>query len=946
MDRPRSSALAFWTTVCLTVQLPTTHAAIIISGDVDPPEGGWKYNTHGFIGKTADGVLEINGGSQLSAYYGYIGLEDTAVGQVTVTGTDSMWNNRYSLIVGAGGNGTLDISDGAVVNNGSVGYIGQHAGSTGAVRVDGADSIWNCRSSLNVGDSGSGTLYISGESTVSVQGGTNVAYGADSTGSINFGAGGGMLATQALLASPSQLSGTGTITTHGLVSDVDLVFDSATALRQTLTLDSQPGQLVTMDLDLASDPDNNGDLGAGWRGSGSLTICDGTRVQSRLGYIGRHRDATGVVSVDGTGSEWINDVALHVGDYGSGTLNISGGGAVSVDGQTLAAHEAGSTGLIRFGTGGGTLTTESLSASPAQLMGTGTINARGLQSDIDLVFDSEASLTQTVVFDSLPDQNVTVNLDMASDPWSNGALGAGWNDYGSLTIRNGITVRSESGCVGSNSGAVGIAAVDGENSTWRTGAVFVGQHGGNGTLSITAGAVLNTRSGGLVGWYAGSTGVVTVDGEGSTWESKTSLYIGNKGGTGTVNITTGANVDCDSKVYIGNLSGTGGITVDGERSALQVRRDMRVGASGGSGELIITNGGYVHNGYGHVGIYAGSTGVVIVDGAGSTWSNGNGYNPLSVGNGGNGRLSITGGGTVLSEYGYIGAGVGSPGLVAVDGTGSTWENRRRLNIRDNGTLHVTGGGTVTALELTIDANALLAVDVANGSLLQRDSSSLVITNNGIVRILAGARAKEGRVYSPIDAAAFSGSGIYQAVGGTWDPTSHRFTASNVELGTSGSTLSIDRSQTQRVLFVDSENAWSLGASLLDAQQSAEVDFTATAIGGSALDNLQSLLGTGESVLGGWVFALDGAYAEGDPVYLSFSVGSGHDRSDFDLWHFDGVQWAEFDAVDLTCNGQYASFTVDGFSGYAVSVVPEPGSLLLLVVAALVLLVQVQWKRKG
>jgi len=66
----------------------------------------------------------------------------------------------------------------------------------------------------------------------------------------------------------------------------------------------------------------------------------------------------------------------------------------------------GSTGAINFGTNGGTLTTGSLAASPSQLTGTGTINTRGLVSDLDLVFDSSASLNQTITFNnSGPDRH-------------------------------------------------------------------------------------------------------------------------------------------------------------------------------------------------------------------------------------------------------------------------------------------------------------------------------------------------------------------------------------------------------------------------------------------------------------------------------------------------------------------------------------------------------------
>ena len=98
--------------------------------------------------------------------------------------------------------------------------------------------------------------------------------------------------------------------------------------------------------------------------------------------------------------------------------------------------------------------------------------------------------------------------------------------------------------------------------------------------------------------------------------------------------------------------------------------------------------------------------------------------------------------------------------------------------------------------------------------------------------------------------------------------------------------------------------------------------------------------------GAWMFDVGGSYDEGDPAYLSFDVGAGFERSDLSVWHYDGVEWGEYDAVDLTCNGEYASFTVTGFSGYAVTAVPEPGTLVLLAIAALALLAHAQWKRKG
>ena len=155
----------------------------------------------------------------------------------------------------------------------------------------------------------------------------------------------------------------------------------------------------------------------------------------------------------------------HIGYSGTGTLNIANGGVVTSSGsRTLVGDNGGAIGqgTINFGPGGGTLTTQELYASPTQLTGTGTINTRGLVSDVNLVFDSTHGLTtdQSAGFG-----NVTVNLDMSNSS-KVGGLGAGWNGNGSLVIRQGIAVNSQYGYLGYNSGSTGVATVDGTGSTW------------------------------------------------------------------------------------------------------------------------------------------------------------------------------------------------------------------------------------------------------------------------------------------------------------------------------------------------------------------------------------------------------------------------------------------------------------------------------------------------
>ena len=78
-------------------------------------------------------------------------------------------------------------------------------------------------------------------------------------------------------------------------------------------------------------------------------IISGGSVSNTLGYIGYYSGSAGTATVDGAGSTWTNGSDLTIGYSGSGTLNITDGGAVSVTGTTYVGSDAGSTGAINFG---------------------------------------------------------------------------------------------------------------------------------------------------------------------------------------------------------------------------------------------------------------------------------------------------------------------------------------------------------------------------------------------------------------------------------------------------------------------------------------------------------------------------------------------------------------------------------------------------------------------
>lgn len=155
-----------------------------------------------------------------------------------------------------------------------------------------------------------------------------------------------------------------------------------------------------------------------------------------------------------------------------------------------------------------------------------------------------------------------------------------------------------------------------------------------------------------------------------------------------------------SEAYLGYGSGSTGVAaVSGSGSTWNVTNGYFGIGDSGSGTLLITNGGTVYFGNrGNqcaVGALSGAKGAVIVDGPGSTWNVG----PSSfafVGGEGSGTLSITNGGSASGPI-YIGSGIGSTGVVTVDGAGSTW-NSFSLLVGDagSGTLCVTNGGSVAA----------------------------------------------------------------------------------------------------------------------------------------------------------------------------------------------------------------------------------------------------------
>ena len=129
------------------------------------------------IGHSGLGTLLIsNGGRVNTGDDAFVGDEPNGVGAVSVTGAaeePSQWVISDDLYVGGYGTGALTISDGGEVITDEDAFIGYGESGSGTVVVTGEDSIWMVGEQLYVGGheegaAGDGSLYVNDGGQVTV----------------------------------------------------------------------------------------------------------------------------------------------------------------------------------------------------------------------------------------------------------------------------------------------------------------------------------------------------------------------------------------------------------------------------------------------------------------------------------------------------------------------------------------------------------------------------------------------------------------------------------------------------------------------------------------------------------------------------------------------------------------------------------------------------------
>jgi T5SS/PEP-CTERM-associated repeat protein/autotransporter-associated beta strand protein len=365
-----------------------------------------------------------------------------------------------------------------------------------------------------------------------------------------------------------------------------------------------------------------GQLSVGDTFAGAMDVDGGSDVSNADGYVANNAGSNGTVTVSGAGSTWSNTGELRMGNFGTGTLNISAGGAVSVTGNARLGNAAGGIGTATVDGAGSMFTSDNFILVGREGNGTLDIQNSGVASDL---------IGGIAIFEGSTGA-VTVS-----------GLGAAWNntnelqvaDGGSATLNilAGARVTSGLGYLGVSADGVGTVTVSGPGSTWtNTNQLQVG-YGGTGLLNILDGGMVTSPLG-YLGAVAEGNGTVTVNGAGSAWINSGALSVG-FAGVGTLNIENGGLVSAEL------LSGENGLS-----SVKLHGGTLRITSPSSSSNTIMLNGG------GIVDVPNAADTVTItsnISGAGGMTKNGAGTLTLTSVNTYNGDTQVSDGTLNISQ---------------------------------------------------------------------------------------------------------------------------------------------------------------------------------------------------------------------------------------------------------------------------------------------------------
>ncbi|MEI2383691.1 hypothetical protein [Breoghania sp. JC706] len=683
---------------------------------------------------------------------------------------------------------------------------------------------------------------------------------------------------------------------------------------------------------------------------GSVATYDGNTDPGAT-HIRLGGEATGVgtLTVTGTGSavDFVgigdDDLFMHVGYFGTGTVNIVNGGSLSMSDVPDVVNSGSTFSLGRQAGGSGTMLVDDGNIDMSGWYATVHVGRDDGTGDMTVSNGSTIDLTGTAV----------AGLDV-------GRNGTGATS-GTMSIESGSTVTVHAGnatavdpsyepgailTVGRN-GSIGDLDIDNasliiEATTGEAGG-NMGRDNATGTIDVTNGGLLRFTSSDLDAYYnigrqAGGDGTLTVTGstfeiKGTGADSYTALNLGRDGGTGaagfdSASVTVSSTSDT-AIVRLGHVSdgvsiGGSGTMVLANATTFALTGDFAqfsvaysAGTSGslqvlsGSTLTLTGTGGTAVDSAFNVGVNEGTTSATaLIDGTGSAIQGADlaliGYNSyFSATPAGNGELTISAGGLLSAGEVIVGRG----GTLVLDngsvdaGTGIIGINAGTLQVTAGGVGDLTGetqvlGGASIVFGVSADGASAGRLDIS-GSLTTDDTVNFVIQAAGgylfsanDTYVVISSNSAFDLDFASITAAGQNANFAYILHSNGGD-TQLSFTALNNGDGTGDAILDFSDFTSKGVTVSYDVDTGVGSAENTDLQAAPE-------LGGSAFFNVERILGTAAadviavSGAGGGAIALDGG--DGDDTLTGASGddmlrgGAGADA----LSGGAGSDWALYD----------------------------------------------------
>lgn len=668
------------------------------------------------IGHSGDVDLKILGGADVNTHETFMGFGPQS--HVTMKIDGAKWTSG-NLVVGGFGDVDVTANSGAELNskNTTIGSFINTPDNDATVTLNG-DARWDIDGFLSIGAEGKGKLVLNDESTVNVFGATILGVLENSDGTLEVKSGDTFNAHTTLEVGRSG---------HGELKiaeggHVDVGADMFIGTFETgLGVATVDGGLLTVD--------GNLNIGNGLAGSSQNINGRGQLIIERGGTleigsdkeirVGRRKGSEGFLTLSGANSKILGGESaaqsIQVGIDGTGTLEVANRATLGGDDPqsfVFGQNETGS-GTLKVNSGGVLRANDLVIADKGH--GEGLVESGG---------KVEVEGTMTIGRANKSTNTFTVT-GAGSKLEIGGELIIGEQELGQLIIKdNGqldMTGSTSKVTLGEFAGSTGILSLYGNGQHFAHDTTIIVGEEGQGNLELFKGAQF-TMGTAILGNKPTAHGHVRIQGDGSKYEVDGDLTLG-VFGVGTIGVSEGGDLVTGGKTIIAAHQGpsASGVDIDDEGSTWEAAGDIVIGQEG-EGQINITKNAKVDaDGDILLGEKENSSGKLFVgsvaDPEGATTEVA--YETLHVAKNGVGQIEVINGATLKGKQNgsrvIVGEAANSNGAVVVKDHNSKWTAQNSLGF-------VVGGSGTGSVQ--VQEGALVEMDADSEFILGQNAGSV------------------------------------------------------------------------------------------------------------------------------------------------------------------------------------------------------------------------------